>query len=226
MSQAGTICVLSRDDVARYVPLWTCLNKLQVPDGTVRDTIIGHGIVEGLNASTEACLQRGHAWLWIMGDDHIFGADTLQRLLAHDLPIVAPLNVQRQKPFQPLLYASNGEGDPPIHQYTWKHLDHMAGLYKLPPRVTCGNAGMLIQREVLERLPEGAWWADRPGLRNSEDLYFCERVRAFGYEIYVDLDVRLGHMFTAAAIPVQKDTGEWLVAVQGSGKTIAHIRYI
>ena len=224
MPYAGTVCVLS-GELSRYASFVKSLRRLQLPEGTVVDFIIGKGIVAGLNDSLARFLAGDTEWWCVLADDHVFPDDLLIQLLARDVPIVAPLNVQRHKPFYPLLYASAREDGPPVHQYTWQHLEHHAGLYRLPTRDSCGSAGMLIQREVLERLGTADWFQDRPGVPYSEDLYFCERVRALGYNIYIDLDCRMGHTFVGTAIPVQNAEGEWLVALQVNDKSIAYVRY-
>lgn len=219
----GTICVLS-GPLSRYATFSASLAQLHRPEGTIVDYVIGHGIVNGLNLSTAHFLETDGAWFWVMGDDHTFGPDALNRLITRNVPIVGPLNVQREKPFAPILYASNSPDTPAIHQWSWRHLDGKSGLIKLTPREACGNAGMLIRREVFEKLPTGKWWQDRPGQSHSEDIYFCERAHALGYDIYIDLDVRMGHSFHGDAIPVQNDRGEWLVGLQVSRKTIAYLR--
>ena len=223
-TRPGTICVLS-GDLSRYGSFWASFSQVNKPPGTVVDCVIGYGIVPGINSSITRFLASAGDWWWLMADDHVFGEDLLMALLARELPIVAPLNVQRHHPFAPLLYAAAVEEGVPVHQYTWKHLAHMAGLYKLPARASCGSAGMLIQRDVLTTLGTSDWFQDRPGLAFSEDLYFCERVRAHGYPVYVDLDCRMGHLFPTAAVPVQTETGEWLVGLQVHGKSFAYLRY-
>lgn len=221
----GTVCVLSLE-LSRYATFTESIVRLaqQHPHDHF-DFIIGKGITQGCNASIDLFLKGQGDWWFLMADDHVFDAQILHRLIARDVPIVAPLNVQRHKPFHPMLYDAMVEGEAAKVQYTWKHLAHMAGLYKLPYRVSCGSAGLLIRREVFERLGDKDWFIDRPGVPYSEDLYFCQRVRELGYDIYVDLDCRLGHTNPLTAIPVQDEAGEWLVALQVSEQRIAYIRY-
>lgn len=222
---SGTICVLS-GDLSRYATFMESVARLaqKHPDEDIH-AIQGKGIVAGINSSIAAFLDGPGDWWFLMGDDHVFGPDVLTQLLARAVPICAPLNVQRHRPFHPLIYAAAQPGGPPVHQYTWKHLEGMHGLYKLPQRDSCGSAGLLVRREVFAALSTEAWFVDRPGVPYSEDLYFCERVRQVGYDIYIDLDCRLGHSFPATAIPIQSEDGSWLVAIEVNGQRIVYIRY-
>lgn len=63
---------------------------------------------------------------------------------------------------------------------------------------------MLIRREVLEAV-EPPWfeYGDR-----SEDIMFCEKAKAAGFEIYCDLSARLGHITTAVVWPAINE-GKW-----------------
>ncbi|GAI93114.1 unnamed protein product, partial [marine sediment metagenome] len=54
-----------------------------------------------------------------------------------------------------------------------------------------GGAGfLLVKREVFEKLPY-PWFSFEKG---GEDLYFCDKARENGFEIWADMSVLLGHL--------------------------------
>jgi hypothetical protein len=149
-------------------------------------------------------------WLWFIDDDHVFDSAVVQRLLAHDKDIIVPLTLQRM---------------PPHNILAWPHFDvpptatddelvtlTRANLHR-PFEVAPGTrgpvelsmaatAGMLIRREVLERLP-APWFesnrfeADGPG----SDTWFCLKARRAGFRVWCDVDTPMGHLTTCAVRP-------------------------
>jgi len=66
-----------------------------------------------------------------------------------------------------------------------------------------------IRRRVLEAIPSPIWEISkyRKDLQ-STDLIFCEKVRESGFQIWADLDLRVGHMIVAPVFP-EKKNGQW-----------------
>lgn len=142
---------------------------------------------------------RGVPWLWMLDADMTFEPDTLDRLMAtaHHVnrPIVGGLcyGVRHDgRPF-PTLYRITGQGqvlrieEPPT-----------SGLFDVD---ATGAACLLVHRSVFERIaaeypPPLTWFAETVAFGQvwSEDITFCVRARAAGFQTVVDCDVRLGHM--------------------------------
>jgi hypothetical protein len=186
------------NEAARYAEFWACMMRLEVPSGSVKDVVIGTDYVSNQNILALRCLDEGFDYLWVMGDDHSFGPDLLERLLvsaqAFDLPILVPLCSARRAPFPLVDYGRNPD---PVGQ------DYLSvSLADVPPEGiieldAAGSAGMLIRRDVLEAVPQ-PWFVNSP---RSEDIVFCEKAITAGFKIHADVACRLGHILTAVVTP-------------------------
>lgn len=138
-------------------------------------------------------------WAWILGDDHTFEPDILMRLLAHDVPVVAPLVLRRNVPNRTVIYKSDGTP-----------LSLRADEHGLRPVYAVGNAGMLIRRSVLEAVGD-PWFVHNGPERAGEDLAFCGKLRRLGIPIAVDLDTFMGHITPVEIWPHRAADGTWQV---------------
>lgn len=135
--------------------------------------------------------------LLLMGDDHGFAPDFLQRLLKHDYDIVAGLCLQRRPPFHSVAKKDGGslilEGEPGVVE------------------VDCtGTAGMLIKREVFEAI-EPPYFLNvyqEDGSLLTDDIYFCRKAREAGFRIHVDTSAVLSHIALVEIVPSYED-GQW-----------------
>lgn len=103
--------------------------------------------------------------------------------------------------------------------YSWRDLDNAKGLY---PVFAAGGSGLLVRREVFERVPQ-PWF--QMGQFNpemaGEDVFFSERVRNAGFPIYVDLDTTIGHNNITGATPTRLPNGQWTITlVYESGQQV------
>lgn len=203
-------------ELARYADTMADLAAISVPLGTGMTWFRGVLIADGLNKSLGALYERSDLeWAWLMGDDHRFGSETLLKLLDRDVDCLIPMCVHRAPPF-----ASN----------VVEHIDGKrrlkmitefptSGLYKLKEGETCGDAGMLIRKRVLDAIPR-PWYDNlRSGSFSSEDLAFTRRVREAGFDAHVDCDVRIGHVTPMTVTPVVAD-GQWKIGVDAGDKHV------
>jgi hypothetical protein len=143
-----------------------------------------------------------------MGDDHIFGSDTLLRLLAHQVPIVSPICLRRGPPYTPLVYrrqlpSGSGEEWPPTEL-------PMSGLHQV---YWASASGLLIQRSVLETIPYP--WFEVGQIRPDElgeDVYFAKKAQAHGIPWYVDCDTVIGHITPTCLWPTTSPEG-WTITL-------------
>lgn len=197
-----TIGVIS-GELLRYSQFTQTLTTMDVPEGGATITWAAScALVSNLNAVTEQALSDGSTHLLVMGDDHVIPRDLLTRLVAHDVPIVAPLCVMRQPPYRATIFMRKaGQG------YDFRQLT--GGRQGLVEVEACGNAGMLIHRDVLVKMPEPWWEAGKiDPAKLMEDVYFCQKARALGFSIYVDTTLGLGHLTTVTLWPSWKESGE------------------
>jgi len=74
----------------------------------------------------------------------------------------------------------------------------------------CGDGCLLLRRLVLEAIPAPRW--EFRGELNH-DLVFSGKIRQAGFQIYADLNVRVGHVLPITAWPQRTDDGTWQVAL-------------
>jgi GT2 family glycosyltransferase len=121
--------------------------------------------------------------VFVLDDDILPPPDGLLRLLAHDVPIVSGLCVQRDPPHLPAAYRRGADLHVPLTRFC-------AGLQSVD---AVGAACLLVKTEVFQRL-EPPWFEFAPGF--SEDLFFCAQARRHGYEVLLDFAVQCGHLTT------------------------------
>lgn len=188
---SGMIGVIAQDN-ARYTMFMASVMLMQHPPNTQIEFGLSSDRIAGRNKVAEKALERGAEWLLFLDDDHTFPTDLLPRLLAHDLPVVGALYLQRMQPFSPVAYThklDTGHFVPiilPEH-----HKDEVV------PVAAMGTGGMLIRSEVFDAM-EYPWFQHGTA---SEDIIFCERAIELGFTVHCDLATRMGHMGVAATWP-------------------------
>lgn len=211
---AGTIIVAASFQ-ARWYEFSMALESLQVPYGTrlnlSRSCDIAHNFNQGVR-------KMEGAWCWFMGDDHDFHPHLLLSLLAKQQRIVMPLVAAKVAPFRPCIMHGPYKVGMPV--YRWDELP-TDGLWALPDGDFVGQAGMLVQRDVLDKLGD-PWFM--PGQlekdRLQEDLHFCQRLQQQGETIYVDTSQVMGHIGHIVC-SAQKTEKGWVPTILSGDKTLA-----
>ncbi len=191
---SGTIAVTA-SETGRYTRFAICMQGLYVPPGSHTKWQIGSDVAAARN---QACEQADGDWVWFIDDDHTFDPDIIHQLLARDVDIVTPLCLRRSQPFLPVACVDDDFMD--------------LGLYgpdELVEVQHAGSSGMLIRKHVLD-VVEPPWFELGNGI--SEDVTFCQKARAAGFRVHVDMAVRLGHMVTAVIQPVWQE--RWLTGLE------------
>lgn len=195
--------------ISRYSAFHHCLATLERPDGTEVRFVQGQHIVSNLNRG----LRQGYGeWVWLIADDHAFGPDMLMRLLDDNVDIVAPICTLKQFPFSITAFAGPHEPILPTNV----HHDRLTEVW------TCGSAGMLIRKNVLDKLGD-PWFRNSSGDVLDEDIQFCVRARRKGFTVWLDARVQLGHIGSMTAWPIPTDDGDWEVHLDlwGDGGRVA-----
>ena len=202
---SGTVGIVA-GDTGRYTLFSVCLTQLGHPPNTKIDWALSPHIAEARNSLARRSLAAGSEWIFFIDDDHVYPSDLLMRLLAHEQPMVCSLYLRRAKPFAPLAFSERREDG----LYEAINLSTLPneGLLKIH---AAGGSGMLIRSEVFRALEEPWFEHGRVGEWDaSEDIIFCEKVNAAGFDIYLDLAAQLGHMTHSAIWPSWIDQ-EWAV---------------
>ena len=215
----GAVCLVT-GELTRYAVTMQRLMALQVPEGSGTAWFTGVLIAKSLNSALQTVMDNPVLqWAWIMGDDHTFAPDVLLKLLDRELDVVGPLCLHRMPPLDPVIV----EHDHPLGPRA-KSLNDLpaGGLYKLKPDETCGDAGLLVRRHVLEKV--GPPWYDyrQSGSFNAEDQAFVRRIKDAGVDVWIDLDCCIGHIGPVVFMPVRGDEG-WCVRMTASGRHIADL---
>jgi len=185
----------------------------------MRDGLLG-GMIQasstlidaGRNLLVEQVLAKPRAThLLFLDSDIVCAGNACRKLLTHNKDIISGLYFQRGTMQFPVIYSYQGRHrvsgkmcpaftpilDPvyrylskkrlPVTEITYATLEGNDGLMKI------GGAGagfLLVKREVFEKIPY-PWFSFE---RGGEDLYFCDKARKNGFEIWADMSVLLGHL--------------------------------
>jgi hypothetical protein len=147
------------------------------------------------NQRAELCLDAMHekcTHVLFIDSDMRFPQDMIERLLQHDLDIVATNCARRRMPTGPTaqIYKENGERE---LVYT---MPETTGLQEVG---SVGMGVMLIKANVFAKLAEPwfetPWRHDKRGYI-GEDVFFCKKARDAGFKIWIDHDVskEIGHI--------------------------------
>lgn len=212
-------------DHARYHHFTHDIVLLDVPDETKIAIQRSASVVQNMNAMVEEMLAGDSAWAWIIGDDHCFPRDIVVSLLAHDVDIVVPLCTRRSPPFGLVAFTEPQEGEEkvdPLGRPFW----HIIQFDELPKHGlmeihAAGTAGMLVKREVFERM-EGPWFENSDTISTNEDVTFCRKARDLGFKVMLDVDSRIGHIGNFAAWPDRRG-GDWGLTLDFQGQGQNHI---
>ena len=135
--------------LGRYREFDTALSMAIVPNESVKQYYMGVDVANNFNSMVENLLaNEPWKWLWILGDDHVFTNDLWVNLYERNVDIVVPLCLHRDG-FQPVLSYGEDKGFERIPN-AWDEIKGKTGLMKWTG--TCGNAGMVIRRNVFEKL--------------------------------------------------------------------------
>uniref|UniRef100_A0A6M3L261 Glycosyltransferase n=1 Tax=viral metagenome TaxID=1070528 RepID=A0A6M3L261_9ZZZZ len=201
--RANVLVFMPCDDQYDFAFVQTYLNAIQLPKGIGEYRIMYQAfknIVGARNMAAKFVVDNKYTHLFFMDSDNVYKAGTLVKLLSHDVDVVGGVYVKKIQPHYVTVFRRNEKG-----------LYHF-----FPPQELCevdalATGCMLIKREVLERL-KPPWFYYKPSeirgyewATNTEDMTFCENVKASGMKIYVDGSVHVGHVGKYVVWPDRED---------------------
>ena len=148
-----------------------------------------NGIVR--DAQANACTH-----LAMMDTDQVYPADTIPKLLRHNLPIVGALVNRRYPPFDALMFRGKINNFTRVEDWEKDELVEVDAT---------GTGCLLIRIDVFDKLKE-PWFKFIPNPDSTiggivgEDFYFCNKAREAGIPIYVDTSVEVAHLSTNLAV--------------------------
>ena len=196
---------------------WSSFHRMQerLRSGQANDSLPEHLRIDTMHVITSTAfpvdfsrnqivrdvLKGDFDYLFFADCDEVFPEDCVDRLLAHDVPVVSARYHMRKEPYHAVAYVKHRTIEGP-HCYAPVH--YGKGLVEIER----GGAGaLLIKREVLEKIRDrvGENWfryqrsPDPPhDFSVSEDFWFWRQAREAGFKCYLDWDVEVGHLQTFA----------------------------
>lgn len=212
----GTIAILAHE-TARYAASWFDLHHLKLPGPVKTITKFNANIAEARNQCVEEMVGD---WILWWDDDMRADPELLLRLLARREAIVQPVCCRRYPPFETIHMGPPDANDPTQH---WL-LALERGQSGLRPVHAVGAGMTLVRRFVYDRI-------EKPYYRNgelsptglAEDIGFCRRALAAGFQPFVDLDNPVEHLNAASFSPRRKPSGEWVIAIRVGTTIVAEL---
>lgn len=181
------ICCPNKGSIATPTVQWLMRAFVQLaPDVEADITTCMYPLQHARNVQREAFLASRCTHMFLLDSGKVPREGTIQRLLSHDLPIVAaphPTTIGTETGLMVLDRAGN------------EYIQHWPWVGMQGPDVVVGAGGMLLRRDVVEAV--GPWRCeyDATGfLCRSEDFDFCDRAHALGYEVWADCDWEQIHL--------------------------------
>lgn len=172
-------------------------NRRRLVDGGWLPVSSGANVTNARNEIVEAFLKTGIEWLWFIDTDMTFEPNVLDRLVAvadkKERPIVGALCFKWKdgKTAVPTIYGIN-ENNQVVEFFDYQP-------NTLVPCMT-GAGCVLIHRSVLLKMAEEfpkpyQWFREEAynGMPIGEDITFCLRAIALGFDVFVDTSIQVGH---------------------------------
>jgi FkbM family methyltransferase len=134
---------------------------------------------------------KHYDYLFSVDSDIILPNDTLVNLLNADKDIISGLYIQR-KPGQHILeiYQDNGRGG--VENIPFRAIEKLDVI----PIAACGMGCCLIKGEVFRKMEYPHFYyqsAIDHSQTISEDVYFCNKARSLGFEVWADVRIKCSH---------------------------------
>lgn len=135
----------------------------------------------------ETSLKNKADKILFIDSDQTFPPDALARLIKAQKPIVGAASLTRAEPIRYTCKDENGERI---------DFSEKTGLQKVR---TNGFPMTLIDSQVFKEIPK-PWFEvtynKETGIWTGEDEHFCHEARKLGYDIWIDADLKIGHLGT------------------------------
>jgi len=178
----------------KSIPMKTVASLLQTAKRGVVDPYIVEGslIYDARDAIATFAVNNGYDYVLYVDSDMIFGPDDLKKLVSHDADIVSGLYVTRRGENENVCYSKviTRRRFP----YRASALIHDKQITGYGPVAACGFGFCLIKCSVLKTMFKRYKSLFEPFKGVGEDIAFCLRAKRSGYKIYIDRDVKLGHI--------------------------------
>jgi len=191
-----SVCVPCRDtvhaafafDLAKLIQHSDLMGTAVIPH-----FCIGTLIVNQREQLARMAMDQGSSHVLWLDSDMMFPPDAIQRLLAHNVSLVAGNYVTRQYPHKTVAYRQ-------LHDWC-SYVQHTADQQQLISVAAVGMGCMLVTTALMAEMQSPLFqttWQPHSEDHMGEDFYFCTRARELGHEIWIDpvLSLELQHLGT------------------------------
>lgn len=131
-------------------------------------------------------------YIFFIDDDMMCPSNLFEKLIRHDVDIVAPLAFMRLAPHKPVIFrVDKGYDSLQNREY---YIPRTVDNYPKDKLVECDGVGFgaaLIRTSLLAQIPK-PWFMSTTG--HGEDLLFCKKAKEAGFKVFMDTSVKLGHL--------------------------------
>ena len=178
----------------RTIPHKTVISLLSTAKkGAVEPMLVeGSLVYDARDTIANFAVENGYDYILYADSDMVFSADDLNRLLQHDANIVSGLYVSRDGQNKNVAYSQiiTRRRFP----YRVPKLIVDRGVTGYTEVAAIGFGFTLIKIDVIKSMLKRYKSLFEPKWGVGEDVAFCLRARKCGYKIYIDRDVKLGHI--------------------------------
>lgn len=176
------------------IPYKTVISLLKtVKKGAVEPLLINGSLVyDSRDFIAQFAVEKGYDYVLYVDSDMVFDADCLNKLLEHDADIVSGLYITRRGEDKNVAYTRVFTRRRfPKRDAKLIHDNKSTGYSEI---AACGFGFCLIKTDVIKYMSKRYKSLFEPFGCVGEDIAFCIRAKKCGYKIFIDRDVKLGHV--------------------------------
>lgn len=135
---------------------------------------------------------NGFDYLFMIDDDMLAPADLFERLVRHNVDVIAPLAFTRNSPHKPVIYNLETGYDAVTKKDFY--VNYIVDRYPKNQLVECDAVGfgaVLIKVDCLKKMRR-PWFMTTSGA--GEDIHFCHYAKKHSFKIFMDTSVKLVHL--------------------------------
>lgn len=176
-------------DLAMMMSAWTYKNANN-DDNIMLFTSQGTLIVNQRQELIFSALEAECTHILFLDSDMRFPKDALDRLLAHDKPIVAGSYATRRLPCKTVAFANDKD---------WECVYSTPDKTGLEAVAAVGMGCMLVNLSIFDKMTLPYFmigYSPNANQFTGEDIFFCRKARSMGFEVLIDHDLskELGHI--------------------------------
>lgn len=173
---------------AGFVDSFFCMNR---PTKCTYIRPTGGGPIDSIrNEIIDVAIMNKNTHLIMFDTDQVYPENTIEALLTHEKPFVGCKVHRRYPPYDPILSRGGLNDWHSVPDDEWSK----GGLVEVD---ATGFGCVCLDIEAVKKLPRPYFKFDtsiKPPI--GEDFYFWLKVKAAGYPIFVDCDIKIGHLST------------------------------